>query len=51
MDILIILNFHYYSIFYCKRWAFLVAQLVKNAGDPSLISGLGRSPGEGIDSL
>ena len=31
MDILIILNFHYYRIFYCKRWASLVAQVVKNA--------------------
>ena len=96
MDILIILNFHYYRIFYCKRWASLVAQVaknaaaaakslqscptlcdstdgsppgspvpgilqartlervaisfskVKNAGDPFLISGLGRCPGEGI---
>ena len=97
MDILIILSFHYYRIFYCKRWASLVAQVVKNAaaaaakllqlcptlcdpidssppgspvpgilqartlervaisfskvknaGDPFLIFGLGRSPGEGI---
>ena len=31
MDILIILSFHYYRIFYCKRWASLVAQVVKNA--------------------
>ena len=27
--------------------ASLVAQLVKNAGDPGLIPGLGSSPGEG----
>ena len=34
-----------------KKWASLVAQMVKksgcNAGDPGLIPGLGRSPGEG----
>jgi len=33
-------------------WASLVAQMVKNvcnAGDPSLIPGSGRSPGEGND--
>ena len=29
MDILIILNFHYYGIFYCKRWASLLDQLIK----------------------
>ena len=29
-------------------WASLVAQLVKNPGDPGLIPELGRSPGEGI---
>ena len=29
------------------HWASLVAQTVKNAGDPSLIPGLGRSLGEG----
>ena len=35
---------------YSFVWASLVAQLVKNAcnpGGPSLIPGLGRSPGEG----
>ena len=36
-----------------KCWASLIAQLVKesacNAGDPGLISGLGRSTGEGKD--
>ena len=36
---------------YTSSWASLVAQLVKNfcnAQDPGSISGLGRSPGEGI---
>ena len=37
---------------YGWAWAPLVAQLIKesafNAGDPSLIPGLGRSPGKGI---
>ena len=35
---------------YSLPWASLVAQLVKNppAGDTSLVSGLGRSSGEGI---
>ena len=32
-------------------WAFLVAQLACNAGDPGLIPGLGRSAGEGIGYL
>ena len=39
-----------YDTLYC--WASLIAQLVKestcNGGDPSLIPGSGRSPGEGI---
>ena len=37
-------------LFILSLWVSLVAQLVKNpcdAGDPGLIPGLGRAPGEG----
>ena len=38
----------------CRSWDFLGSSVVKNppanAGDTDLISGLGRSPGEGNDN-
>ena len=49
------LFFKIYFVTVTKWWAFLVAQQVKestcNAGDPSLIPGSERSPGEGMGYL